>query len=197
MKEAGLPYNQNTPVIGIISKLSEDKGIPLFIEAIDKLLKNNLQIIMLGSGDKEMMKKLKKLDKKYKDKFSFRDEYNERFAHQINAGSDFILMPNKYAPTGLNALYALNCGTVPIVHYTGALKDIIVPFNSKTQEGNGFIFKQYKTDDLVKTVKSAIALFNEIENWNRLIDNALNGDYSWKESVKEYDTIYREIKKDS
>jgi starch synthase len=197
MKEAGLPFNQNTPVIGIITKLTENKGIPLFIEVVDKLLKENVQIVMLASGDKDMMKKLKKVEKKYSDKFSIRDEFNERFAHQINAGADFLMMTNKYAPTGLNALYALNCGTVPIVSNVGALKDIVVNFDPKTQEGNGFVFKSYKAADLLKTTKSALALYNEIENWNRLIDNALNGNYGWKESVKKYDTIYRDIKKDS
>ncbi len=197
MKEAGLPFNQNTPVIGMISKLTESKGIPFFLEVAEKLLKNNLQIVMLGSGDKEMIKQLKNLQKKYKGKFSFRDEYNERFAHQINAGSDFFLLPYLFAPTGLNALYALNCGTIPIAHYTDALNDIIVPFDPKTQDGNGFVFKKYQADDLLKTVNSALDLFNEIENWNRLIDNALNGDYSWKPSIKEYDKIYRELKKDS
>jgi starch synthase len=197
MKEAGLPFNQNTPTIGIITKLSESKGIPLFIEAADKLLKENLQIVMLASGDKEMMKKLKKLEKKYSGKFSIRDEFNERFAHQINAGSDFILMTNKFAPTGLNALYALNAGTVPIVSHTGALKDVVEQFDPSTKTGNGFVIKNYKASELIKTVKSALALFNEIENWNRLIDNALNGNYTWKEIVKKYDAIYRQIKKDN
>jgi len=196
IKEAGLKFNQNIPVFGLISRLNDNKGIPLFIEAAAQLLKENIQIVMLGSGDKEMMKSLVKLQKKYKDKFSIREEFNERFAHQINAGSDFLLMPNKYAPTGLNSMYALNAGTIPIVRATGALKDIIEDFDPKTQNGNGFVFKNYKAADLVKTVKRALGLFNEIENWNRLIDNALNGDYGWKETAKLYNDIYRGIREE-
>jgi len=194
IKEAGLKFNQNTPVIGMISKLNENKGIPLFIEAAGQLLKENVQIVMLGSGDKEMMKSLKKLEKKFSDKLSIREEFNERFAHQINAGSDFLLMPNFYAPTGLNSIYALNAGTIPIVRATGALKDIIQEFDPKTQKGNGFVFQDYTAVELIKTVKKALSLFNEIENWNRLIDNALNGDYGWKETAKIYNDIYREIR---
>lgn len=194
-KEAGLKYNPSTPVIGMISKLNEHKGIPLFIEAADKLLKQNIQIVLLGIGGGELLDKLKKLNKKYPN-FSFRNEYNERFAHQITAGADFLLLPNLYAPTGLNALYALNSGTIPIARKTGALSDLLVNYDPNTQQGNSFTFVQYDANELLKTVKSAISLFNEIENWNKLIDNALFADYSWAKSVRIYDDIYKNLIKE-
>jgi len=194
-KEAGLKYNASTPIIGMIAKLNEHKGVPLFIETIDKLLKLNVQIVLLGIGSGELLEKLKKLNKKYPN-FSFRNEYNERFAHQITAGADFILMPNHYAPTGLNALYALNSGTIPIARRTGALSDLLVNYDPKTQHGNAFTFEKHDANELLKTVKSAISLFNEIENWNKLIDNALFADYSWAKSVKLYDEIYKNLIKE-
>ena len=197
LKDAGLPYNQATPVFGMVTKLNDNKGIPLFLESADKLLKENLQIVLLGDGDKEIKKKIKKLVAKYPKKFVFREEYNERFAHQITAGSDFFLLPNNYAPSGLNSLYALNCGTIPVARSTGSLKDIVTKYNIKTQQGNGFLFENNSAAELHQTIKSALAIYNDIENWNRLIDNALNGDYSWTESVTNYDEIYRNLLKDN
>jgi starch synthase len=196
LKEAGLKYIPGTPVFGIVTKLTETKGIPELIEVADKLLKENLQIVMIGDGDKEMKKKIKKLATKFSNKFSYRDEYNERFAHQITAGSDFFLQPNNYAPTGLNSLYALNCGTIPVVRKTGAFKDLIAQYDIKTKEGNGLLYEQNTPADMLKTIKTALSIYNDIENWNRLIDNALNGDYSWSETVQAFDEIYRNLQKE-
>jgi starch synthase len=196
LNKFGLIYSEDTPVIGMVSRLDELKGIPLLISAIDKLLQENIQMVILGDGIPEIKNKLKDISTKYPKKLKIKFGYDEILAHLIEAGSDMYLMPSELEPCGLNAMYSLAYGSVPIVRATGGLNEIVKEFKPESKKGNGFTFTNYKSTDLINAVKKALTLFKNKNIWDILVQNGMNGDYSWSKSVKKYDEIYRDIIKD-
>lgn len=179
------------PVIGMISRLADQKGFDLLAEALDELIKRNLFIVILGKGDKKYEKQFSKIAEIHKGRVGVKIAFDNVLAHKIEAGSDMFLMPSKYEPCGLNQMYSLKYGTIPIVRATGGLDDTIREFNPETAKGNGFKFSAYSASDLVKTVKRALYMYRNKLFWTKLVANAMNEDFSWHKSAKKYEQIYR------
>jgi len=189
----GLHFEETTPVIGIISRLYDSKGIDLIIESFEEMMKMKIQVVLLGTGDKKYQTAFEKLTKKHSDKFASYLGFNDDLAHLIEAGSDMLLMPSQFEPCGLNQMYSLVYGTIPIVRETGGLGDTVFAFDEKTGEGNGFVFQKYESAALLKEVKRAVKLFHEQKLWTKIIKNGMKSDFSWKSSAKKYIELYKTV----
>jgi starch synthase len=185
-----LVYDEEIPLIGMINRLVDQKGFDLIQEILPALMKEKIQLIILGVGEEKYHKFLKKAQKKYKDKLIVHIGFEEELAHHIEAASDMFLMPSKYEPCGLNQMYSLRYGTVPIVRDTGGLSDTVKDY--KKPDGNGFLFKKYDGKELLDTIKKALDMFmNNKTKWNKLIRNGMALDFSWKVSAKKYMNLYK------
>jgi len=181
------------PVIGMISRLADQKGFDILAEALDNLMKLGLYLVILGTGDAKYEKQFTALGKKYANRLGVKIAFDNVLAHKIEAGSDMFLMPSKYEPCGLNQMYSLKYGTIPIVRATGGLDDTIREFNPEAQKGNGFKFKPYSSSDLIKAVKRAIYIYKNKLLWTKLMANAMNEDFSWGKSAQKYEEIYKKV----
>jgi starch synthase len=193
MGKAGLPIRDGTPVIGMISRLADQKGWDLIAEAAERLFAMNLQMIVLGTGDQKYHKLLRKLERKYPDKLKAYLTFNDSLAHWIEAGADMFLMPSRYEPCGLNQMYSLKYGTVPIVREVGGLADTVSDYQPETGEGTGFVFRDYSADELLNVVKRAVDVFARRRTWTKLMKSAMAEDFSWEASAKAYSKLYQEI----
>lgn len=186
-----LPQKKNVPLISIVSRLVDMKGLDLISHILDEILQDDIQIIVLGTGDKKYEDLFKHFQWKYPEKLSANIYFSESEAHKIYAGSDLFLMPSMIEPCGLSQLIALRYGTIPIVREVGGLKDTVIPFNKYTNEGNGFSFKNYNAHELLFKIKDALDLYREDkDSWNSMILRAMNSDNSWEHSSKEYLKLY-------
>jgi starch synthase len=186
-----IEFDEEIPMIGVISRLVDQKGFDLIEKIMPALMKENVQMIILGAGEEKYQKYLKKAEKKYKSKLAVHIGFDEELAHYIEAASDMFLMPSKYEPCGLNQMYSLRYGTVPIVRNTGGLADTIVDY--RKPKGNGFLFDNYDADDLMKTIKSALELFQDKNKWFKLVREGMALDFSWKVSALKYMKLYKEV----
>ncbi len=194
LKEVKLEYKKEVPLYGMISRITEQKGIDLIIEALSKILKKlDIQVVILGKGDKNLEKKLKRIEKKFLNKIRIITELNEKLAHKIEAGSDFYLMPSKFEPCGLNQIYSLKYGTPPIVRAVGGLDDTIKEFDEKTLKGNGFKFNKYASSLLIEKIIKSYNIYKNKSNYRRLQQNGMKEDFSWQKSAKEYIKLYKSI----
>ena len=192
----GLKQNEKVLTIGIISRLASQKGIDLIINKINDLLNLDIQLIILGTGDKYIEDKLKEFAYIHSDKFCFYHGYNEDLAHQIYAGIDIFLMPSKFEPCGLSQIISMKYGTLPLVRETGGLKDTVFAYNEYTDEGNGFSFTYYNDNDMFNTILYAYNVYYKNNRaFNRMVKRAMKCDYSFKLSAKSYLNLYKEIKK--
>ncbi|MDX2129408.1 MAG: glycogen synthase GlgA [Chloroherpetonaceae bacterium] len=191
LKKLKMPYNPSTPVVGIISRLVEQKGVDLIMEGFDKLLNLDAQYVLLGTGQKEFEDFFRNAAKKNPDKFFASISFNEELAHQIEAGADIFLMPSKYEPCGMNQMFSLKYGTVPVVRATGGLYDTVKPF--KNGKGNGFVFEKYTASEMIKCLKEAIDAFKDQKNWSKIIQNGMETDVSWTTSGARYTEIYSKL----
>ncbi|RMF65356.1 MAG: glycogen synthase GlgA [Calditrichaeota bacterium] len=191
LAEASLPFDENTPVIGMISRLTPQKGFDLVQAAAEDLMKLPLQIVALGSGDGEMEEFLRWATHTYPKKFAAFIGYNEDLAHKITAGADMFLMPSRYEPCGLNQMYSLNYGTVPIVRRTGGLADTVKDVHEYYGEGNGFSFHDYSAHALYLTVRRALDLFKDRKAWREIMRRGMKADFSWSRSAKRYLEVYK------
>ena len=193
-KELNLPINKETPMIGIVTRLTRQKGIDLVKYMLEKLLPyENCQIVILGNGDKDYEEYFLNLESRYRDKVSANIRFDNTLAHKIYASCDMFLMPSLFEPCGLGQLIALRYGTIPIVRETGGLKDTVVPYNEYTGIGNGFSFKNYNGDELYNTIKYAIHNYWDKWKWNAIVNQALNSNNSWEKSAVSYKGLYEEI----
>ncbi len=188
-----LKYDPDVPVIGIISRLSDSKGMDLVVDAFPKLMKNNVKVILLGVGDKKYHTAFQKFGSKYPDKFGYFLGFSDELAHLIEAGTDIYLMPSKTEPCGLNQMYSLAYGTVPVVRETGGLGDIVVRYSDKTEDGNGFMFKEYSADAMLKEIERALKIFQDKKTWVKLMKNGMKLDFSWLSSAKAYIELYKKV----
>lgn len=195
-REVGLPVSPDTPIFGMIPRIGYQKGTSLLIDVAESILQQNIQLILLGQGDSDLKDKLAVLSTKYPDKFKAIFAFDEILSHQIEAGADFFLMPSMYEPCGLNLLYSLKYGTVPVVRNTGGMKDSAKNFDDITGIGNSIVFNNYNVKDFSGAIFRAINLYNNKTELRRIIRNGIEGDYSWKLGAKEYDKIYRTIMKE-
>ena len=194
LKDLNMPIKNNIPLIGMVSRIDSMKGFDLIIRVIEELLDGtNLQMVILGTGDTYFEDKLLEIAGKYRDKLSVNIKFNDKFAHEIYAGSDMFLMPSAFEPCGLSQMIALRYGSIPIVRETGGLSDTVFSFNEQSCEGNGFSFKNYNAHDMLYTIKRAIGFYQNKDLWNKLIGNAMSGDYSWENSANKYVDLYKNL----
>jgi starch synthase len=193
----GLQYKKDVPIIGMITRISEPKGTDIIIDAIKDLMKLDIQLVILGQGDAKMKEQLLKEQQKYSSKMSVVFAFAESLAHLVEAGSDMFLMPSRQEGCGLNMLYSLAYGTVPVVHLTGGLKDTAIPFNKKVDDTtNSFAIKDLSPSGVIGAIEQALVVFKDAKSWKKIVANGMNEDYSWNESVIKYYEIYRKILKD-
>ncbi|MBI3247509.1 MAG: glycogen synthase GlgA [Deltaproteobacteria bacterium] len=185
-----LPEDVDTPLIGMISRLVDQKGFDLVAAALERLLAMDVRFVVLGSGAQPYEELLTTLSARHPQKFAVRLGFDNALAHQIEAGSDCFLMPSRYEPCGLNQIYSLRYGTIPIVRSTGGLKDTITPFNAATGEGTGFVFHEASGDALVSAVTEALRTFADRSAWRQLTRNAMARDFSWDRSAAHYVQLY-------
>jgi starch synthase len=178
------------PVIGIVSRFATQKGFDLIAQVADRLVREDAIIVALGTGEKDYEDLFRKLAQAFPRKFGVKVGFDNTLAHKIEAGSDMFLMPSRYEPSGLNQMYSLKYGTVPIVRATGGLDDTIEPFDITTGRGTGFKFYDYKGEAMLSTIKAALALYRDLPSWQKLMKNGMAKDYSWGVSAKEYVRVY-------
>jgi starch synthase len=178
------------PVIGIVSRFAAQKGFDLIAEIAQDLARLPLIITVLGSGDKEYQDLLMKLNRELPQKFAVKVAYDSALAHKIEAGADMFLMPSRYEPSGLNQMYSLKYGTVPIVRATGGLDDSIEQWDPKTGKGTGFKFSGYTGAALLAAIQEALKVYADKAAWKKIMINGMNKDFSWKNSAREYVKIY-------
>ena len=195
LERFALDGDEKTPVISTISPLVYEKGIDLIIEIIDDLMKIDLRLIVSGIGDEKYQKNLRVLQKKYPKKIGLDFSLDNSLVHLIEAGSDLFLMPSQLEPGGLNQLYSLTYGTIPIVRNTGGLGETVKKFETKgkTKTGTGFVFNEFKAKELLSEIKNALKHFNNEETWGKLIQNAMKIDFSWKSSAPQYVKLYQKL----
>ena len=193
VKRFGLEYKEGTPVIGVITRLVDQKGIDLIKEIAEDLMKMDIQFVMIGAGEKHYHEFFEGFKKKHHKKAGIMFGMDEEIAHMIEAGSDMYLMPSLYEPCGLNQMYSLKYGTVPIVRATGGLDDTIQ--DVKGAKGTGFKFKKYDSKELLKTVQRAVKTYKDTKNWQKIMRNGMMKDFSWQASAKKYINLYRKLLK--
>jgi starch synthase len=188
-----LPIRRDVPVIGMVSRLSDQKGIDILGGAIPSLMEHDLQLVLLGTGDARYQVSFREFAERYPDKIGVFLNYDYGLAHKIFAGADVLLVPSRYEPCGINQLYALKYGTVPIVRATGGLTDTVEEFDSEKDSGTGFKFKQPAPLALEETLFKALDLFIERPGtWERLMVRGMKRDFSWKRSAMEYVRLYEQ-----
>ena len=191
LREFGMPNGDfNLPVIGIVSRFAAQKGFDLISQVADRLAREALIILVLGSGEAEYEELFRRLSQQFPSKFAVKIGYDNGLAHKIEAGADMFLMPSRYEPCGLNQIYSLKYGTVPIVRATGGLDDTIEPWNSSTGAGTGFKFSEYNGEALLGCVRDALSAFANREAWEKLMRNGMKKDFSWAASAKEYVRVF-------
>jgi len=178
------------PVIGMVSRLVDQKGFDLIDEILDDLLSLEIRMVVLGTGERRYHRLFEEAKNEYPDKIAVNFTYDNPLAHLIEAGSDMFLMPSKYEPCGLNQMYSLRYGTIPIVHATGGLADTIDDYQPSSRSGNGFSFSEYTPEALMEAVTRAIKTFRNKAQWKFIRDNAMRCNYSWEVSAKKYKDLY-------
>lgn len=189
LREFRLKVKPNTPVIGVISRLAGQKGFDILSEAMPALMELDIGMTVLGSGERKYQTLLEDLAKKYQKRLSVRIAFNNKLAHLVEAGADMLLMPSKYEPCGLNQIYSLKYGTIPVVRATGGLEDTVEEYDG-LGGGNGFKFREYSADALIGKVKEALELYRDKNGWKALQKNAMGYDFSWESSARKYIELY-------
>lgn len=194
LRDFELPSDDlDIPVLGMISRLAGQKGFDLLLEIIEDLMQLPVFLIILGEGDAGISHKLDELAKRHPNKLKTRFEFNEAFAHRVEAGSDIFLMPSLYEPCGLNQMYSLRYGTIPVVHATGGLDDSVVDIQKDPHQGTGFKFYTYSAKAFFETVKAAIGLYQDKDFWVGIQHRAMAQDFSWHRSASEYLDVYEKV----
>ncbi len=190
-KLVGLEQNEQIPVIGVVNRLTEQKGFNLIMECIGPLLRMDLQIVVVGSGMQEYVKFFTKVAKENPKKFGFYSPFTNEMASRVYAGSDMFLMPSRFEPCGISQMISLRYGSIPIVHATGGLSDTISDFNPKKQTGNGFVFKTFTREDFIVAIARALESYKYGQVWEYLIWRAMQQSYSWELPAKKYVKLYQ------
>lgn len=190
-QELGLAQDDNKFMIGIVSRLTDQKGFDLIAYVMDELCQMDVQLVVLGTGEERYENMFRHFDWKYSDKVSANIYYSEALSHKIYAASDAFLMPSLFEPCGLSQLMSLRYGTIPIVRETGGLKDTVQPYNEYESTGTGFSFKNYNAHEMLNTIRYAHYVYvNKRREWNKMVDRAMEADFSWHVSALKYQEMY-------
>ncbi len=191
LKKSGLPIVKNTPLIGMVGRLTSQKGLDLVEHVLDEILQENLQLVVLGTGDEKYADMFRNFEIKYPDKIKAFITFDSALAKMIYGGSDMFLMPSLFEPCGLAQMISLKYGTLPIVRETGGLKDTVFPYDETTGAGNGFTFAAYNAHDMLFTIKHAVSFYSSHkEIWKKMQRQGMNTDFSWKVSASHYTDMY-------
>jgi starch synthase len=191
-QELNLP-KKNVPLLGMISRMTVQKGVDLLLEVLEELMYLNLQMVVLGEGEPRIHQEIHKMADRFPRKLVFISKFDERLSHLIQAGSDIFLMPSRYEPCGLAQLYSQRYGTLPVVHKTGGLADSVIdalPSRIASNEATGFTFEPDSARAFLASVRLALALYKDKSLWVGLVKTAMQADFSWGRSVKEYSELY-------
>ena len=191
--QLNLPIRAEVPLLAIISRLVDQKGLDLVQGVFHQLLGEDIQLVILGTGDREYQVFFSHMASQYPTQLSANIYYNEELAHRIYAGVDMFLMPSRFEPCGLGQLIALRYGTIPIVRETGGLVDTIAPYNEYTDEGFGFSFSNYNAHDMLYTINRAISFYRQQSIWRSMVIRAMEQDFSWQQSAGSYRNLYQQI----
>jgi starch synthase len=187
----GLPeQHPSRPVIGIVSRFADQKGFDLIAERAHELMREDVSLVVLGTGDRRYEEMFRALAAAYPDRAAVKVAYNDAIAHKVEAGADMFLMPSRYEPSGLNQMYSLKYGTVPIVRATGGLDDSVEIFNLEQGTGTGFKFTEYSGGALMYAIRQALQHFVDERIWKRIQLNGMSKDFSWKTPAAEYASVY-------
>ncbi len=186
----GLPVAGSVPLFGTISRLAEQKGVDIQLGALAEMLSADIQFVLLGSGSPDYERGYHTLARRFPDKVGVCIGYDERLSHRIEAGCDFYLMPSQFEPCGLNQMYSLRYGTIPIVRATGGLDDSVIDYSQDSKLANGIKFHEYSPTALAKAIRKALALYAEPELFRHYKRNAMKADFSWEKTVGEYIRVY-------
>lgn len=181
------------PLIGMVTRLTNQKGMDIIMEVIDELLQLDIQMVILGTGDWKYENALTELSRRFSTKLAVVINFSRDIASKIYGGADMFLMPSRFEPCGLSQLIAMRYGNVPIVRETGGLKDTVIPYNADSGEGTGFTFKSYNGFDMLDAIKRALAVYADKKQWQNIMKNAMERDYSWKEQAKKYINLYKSL----
>ena len=191
-KELGLEVSEDIPLIGMVTRLTHQKGIDLLLQASEDILRTGAQLVVLGTGDAHYESALRSLENYRHDRVRSILLFSNEMSAKIYASSDIFLMPSKTEPCGLSQLISMRYGTVPVVHRVGGLRDTVIPFTGV--EGNGFTFESFQSGDMMDAIYRAVTCFYQSpDEWNQIIKNNLNKDVSWKRSAKQYLSLYQEV----
>ena len=189
-----LPQRSDVAMIGIVSRLVEQKGLDMVVQVVEDLLQQDVQIVLLGTGDQRYESAFKSLAWRYPNKVSANILFDNQLAHQIYAACDFLLVPSVFEPCGLSQLIALRYGAVPIVRETGGLRDTVLSYNSQTGEGNGFSFTHCNAHDMLYTIRRALNYYyTKPDLYRKIQQRGMQQDFSWKESSARYIELYRSL----
>ena len=181
-------------LVGMVSRLTFQKGADLVLGAMENLLKHDIQIAILGTGESKYEYSFKSLEESFKGRFVYYCGYNEELAHNMYAGLDLLMMPSLFEPCGISQLISMRYGTLPFVRETGGLKDTVEPLNEYTMSGTGFSFGPYTVEDFLKVFEYAYVQYNDYpERWKMMIKNAMKYDVSFAKSAREYEDLYKRV----
>ncbi len=186
-----LPVREDVPVLGMISRLIEQKGFDLMAAIMEDLVKMEIQFVLLGTGDEKYHLLFENLAQKHPDRLGIKIGFDNALAHKIEAGADMFLMPSRFEPCGLNQIYSLKYGTVPIVRATGGLDDTIQDFSPLKEEGNGFKFTSYSAAELLAAIERALQIYRSKPTWEKLMVRGMTADFSWHQSARAYLDVYQ------
>lgn len=191
-EELGLPVDAKIPVVAMVTRLAESKGLDLVTRVLDELLYyDDVQFVILGTGEQEYEDWFRGAVYRHSTKLGAEIRFSEGVARRIYAGSDMFLMPSKFEPCGISQLLAMRYGSIPIVRETGGLNDTVHSYNESTGEGNGFTFAPYNAHDMLFTIRRALSVYHQPKEWKKVVKNAITGEYSWQVSAQEYLEVYR------
>jgi starch synthase len=194
-RQLGLPVDEKIPLFGTISRLADQKGVDIQLGALEEMLNANIQFVQLGSGSPEFERGFRTLAARYPRKVSVQFGYDECLSHRIEAGCDFFLMPSRFEPCGLNQMYSLRYGTIPVVRATGGLDDSVIDYTQDADRANGVKFYEYTARALAKAIRKALAIYAQPELLRQFRRNAMRADFSWSKTVEEYVRVYDETLK--
>ena len=192
-REVGLPEDENIPLIGIVTRLTWQKGLDLILPKMEELVGREAQVVILGAGDRKYEEALAYWGENYPEKVSCNLKYDFGLSCRIYAGCDMFLMPSLFEPCGLSQMMSLRYGTIPIVRETGGLKDSVTPYNEYEKTGTGFSFAHYSADEMMSVIDYAIKIYNDKEHWDTIVESAMNEKLDWENSADKYMEVFKKL----